>query len=377
MRVDWRFKTAGYAGWLAIAAPTAVDIRAGHLTGVRAVVWVGAFVLFGAVYAVYLRPDPLHQRRAAALAAVATLAAAGLSMVLTSVGLMKYLASITLTIVAGELPYLFSRRIVWIWIAVQSFVLGAVFWISFGSVAGLAGGSAYAGFQVFALGRTWLELRERSARRELARANSELRGTRALLAESSRVAERLRISRDLHDSLGHHLAALSLQLDVAARKIDGPAADHVQQAHAITRLLLTDVRSVVGELRDRGRIELSAAIRSLAAQDGAPRVHVDVPDTLFVETPAQANALLRCAQEIVTNAMRHANAQNAWIRVAASAGGIELEARDDGAGAATLAPGHGLNGMRERFEELGGSIEFSTSPGQGFTVRAFIPEPAQ
>jgi signal transduction histidine kinase len=373
MREDWRFKTAAYAGWLAIAVPTIVDIRAGHLTGLRALAWATAFLVFGATYAAYLRPASPDRRRSAAIPSIATLAVAGLTMVLTSVGLMKYLASITLTIVAGELPYLFSPRIVWMWVAAQSVVLGAVFWISFGWVSGLAGGSAYAGFQVFALGRAWVELRERAAREELARANAELRATRALLAESSRVAERLRISRDLHDSLGHHLTALSLQLDVAARKIDGPVADHVQAAHAITRLLLTDLRSVVGQLRDRGHIDLSGAIRSLEAMDGLPRVHVDVPDTLCVESPGQANALLRCAQEIVTNAVRHARAQNVWIRLAPGPGGIELDARDDGIGAARLRPGHGLNGMRERFEEHGGNVEFSAAAGRGFAVRAFMP----
>lgn len=373
MREDWRFKIAGYVGWFAIAAPTLVDIRAGHLTGPRAAIWGTAFVVFGAVYAAYMRPDMPHQRRFLGIASIATLTAAGLTMVLTSIGLMKYLASITLTIVAGELPYLFSRRVVWAWVGIQSLVLGGVFWLSFGWVAGLAGGAAYAGFQVFALGRTWLELRERTARRHLAMANSELRATRALLAESTRVGERLRIARDLHDSLGHHLTALSLQLDVAARKTAGPAAAHVQEAHAIARLLLTDVRNVVGDLRGQDEVDLSSAIRALATKDGMPRVHIEMPETLYAETPAQANTLLRCAQEIITNAMRHAGAQNVWIRLEAGTDGIRLEAHDDGAGSATLTTAHGLNGMRERFEEHGGRVEFSTAAGRGFGVRAFLP----
>ena len=104
-----------------------------------------------------------------------------------------------------------------------------------------------------------------------------------------------------------------------------------------------------------------------------PRVHIEVPDTLYAETPAQANALLRCAQEVVTNALRHAHAQNVWIRLAPAERGIQLEARDDGAGTATLTPGHGLSGMRERFEEHGGRVEFSTAAGHGFAVRAFMP----
>lgn len=378
MREDWRFKMAGYVGWLAIAAPTLVDIRAGRLAGPRALVWGLAFLVFGAMYAAHLRPDTLPQRRARGIVSIVALTAAGLTMVLTSIGLMKYLASITLTIVAGELPYLLSRRQVWAWVAIQSLALGGIFWLSFGWVAGLAGGAAYAGFQVFALGRSWLELRERVARQSLSLANAELHATRTLLAESTRVGERLRIARDLHDSLGHHLTALSLQLDVAARKIEGPAAAHVREAHAIARLLLTDVRNVVSQLRGKDRIELSSAIRSLTTNDGVPCVHIEAPDTLHTETAGQANALLRCAQEIVTNAMRHAHAQNVWIRLAEGNDGIQLDARDDGAGSVAFAPGHGLNGMRERFEEHGGHVEFSTEAGRGFAVRAFMPrmEPA-
>lgn len=378
MHMNWRYKTAGYAGWLAIAAPTFADIWSGQLVGVRAAVWACAFIVFGAVYLVYLRPQHPFQRRLVALGSIATLTVAGLTMVIVSVGLMKYLASITLTIVAGELPYLLPRRIVWVWIALQSLALATVFWLSFGWVSGLAGGCAYAGFQVFALGKAWLEIRERMARRELARANAELNATRALLAERTRITERLRIARDLHDSLGHHLTALSLQLDVASRKLDGPAATHVDEALAIARLLLSDVRTVVGELRDRSPIDLAAAIESLATFDSLPRVHVRVSEVLSLDTPEQANALLRSAQEVVTNAIRHAHAQNIWLEVSSTDRGIQLDARDDGGGATALTLGHGLSGIRERFEEHDGTVEFSTASGQGFAVHAFMPrrEPA-
>jgi signal transduction histidine kinase len=378
MRGGWQFKSAGYVGWLAIALPTWVDISSGDLRGLRAAVWVAAFVVFGVTYAAYLRPDPQHSRRPSTIWSLAAMTAAALTMVLTSVGLMKYLASVTLTIVAGELPYVLTKRSVSVWVGVQSVVLAVTFGYSFGWVSGLAGGCAYAGFQIFALGRAWSEQRERLAREELARANAELRATRALFAESSRVAERLRISRDLHDSLGHHLTALSLQLDVASRKSEGAAASHVQQAHAITRLLLTDVRDVVGQLRHHGRTQPAEALRALATTESIPNVHLEVGDELTVDTPAHAIVLLRCVQEIVTNTRRHARAQNLWITVTSAVEGIELCARDDGAGAEMLEEGHGLRGMRERFAEHGGRIEFDTRAGRGFVVRALLPraEPA-
>lgn len=374
MQTDWRFKAAGFCAWLAIAAPAGADIYAGLLAGPAAMAWVAAFVVFGVAYALYLRPataDGPH--RAQPLTTVAILMAAAMTMTVTSAGLMKYLTSVSLTIVAGELPYLLPPRLVWTWVAIQSAALAAVFWLSFGWVSGVAGGLAYTGFQVLALGRAWLELRERQARQALAVANAELRGTQALLAESSRVAERLRISRDLHDSMGHHLTALSVQLDLVGRQLDGAAADQVREAHAITRLLLADVRNVVGELRSDVAIDLRSAMIALAAPEGDPRVLVDVPERLSVDSPAHANTLLRCAQEMVTNAVRHAQARNIRILVTGHSAGIELQGSDDGIGAAVLVPGHGLNGMRERLECQGGSLAVSTAPGHGVALRAFIP----
>lgn len=374
MLADWRFKAAGFCGWLAVAVPTFVDIRSGQLAGPAALAWMTAFLTFGVTYAFYLRPVAATGRhRVRSLIALSLLTVAGMVMVVTSAGLMKYLASVTLTIVAGELPYVMPAPLVWTWVMAQSAILGMVFWVSFGWVSGVAGGFSYAGFQVLALGRAFSELRERQARQEQSRVLAALRATQALLAESSRVAERLRISRDLHDSMGHHLTALSLQLDVAARQLDGPHAERIHEAHAITRLLLADVRSMVGDLRDDAAIDVSAALAALASSEGEPRVHVEIPPALSIDTPVQANTLLRCAQEIVTNAVRHANARNVWIRLTQTAEGIELKGHDDGDGAPGLVLGHGLRGMRERFEDYGGSLSLTTTPGEGFTIRAVMP----
>src|SRR5262245_17423981 len=152
MREEWRYKVGGFIAWLAIVTLTLGDMRTGVLSGSNAWLWAAASALFGVTYALYLRPPTRQHRRSATAASLAVLAAAGFTMVLTSAGLMKYVASITLTIVAGELPFVFSHRTVWLWVTVQIVALSAVFWVSFGSFAGLAGGLAYAGFQVLSLG---------------------------------------------------------------------------------------------------------------------------------------------------------------------------------------------------------------------------------
>jgi signal transduction histidine kinase len=244
-----------------------------------------------------------------------------------------------------------------------------------GAADAIAFGLGAAGFQMFASLTTALMLREASARAALARANAELLATRALLAESSRAGERLRIARDLHDTLGHHLTALSLQLDVASRLATGDAAGHVGRAHAVTRLLLAEVRSVVGEIRDRGAVDVAQAIRALATGRTALDIHVDVPDRLTLDDGAQAQSLMRCVQEIITNTARHANARHLWIALEETAHGVELRAHDDGQGAAAIACGNGLTGMRERFAEYSGRVEFTARAGGGFEVRGFMPTP--
>ena len=119
-----------------------------------------------------------------------------------------------------------------------------------------------------------------------------------------------------------------------------------------------------------GRIDLSAVLRPLATTSAVPRVHLEMPEPLYLDDPAHDNAWLRCVQEIPTNATRHAGARYLWIEFGQDGDGITLHARDDGVGVAELKSRHGLTGMRERIEARGGRVEFNTVPGRGFEVRA-------
>ena len=89
--------------------------------------------------------------------------------------------------------------------------------------------------------------------------------------------------------------------------------------------------------------------------------------------PQRAQSLLRCAQELMTNAARHSGAQNLWLVLRRCDAGIELSAHDDGCGAANIAPGGGLTGMAARFRELGGRFEIDSEPERGFRVTAWLP----
>ena len=99
-------------------------------------------------------------------------------------------------------------------------------------------------------------------------------------------------------------------------------------------------------------------------------------DMVMVD-PEQAHLLLRCVQEIITNSVRHAQAQNLWIRLSMAQDGVAMSARDDGRGVNSVQVGNGLRGMNERLTQLGGKLEVESQRGAGFTLHAWIPTEAK
>jgi len=340
------------------------------------------FVAFGILFWVNTRePATVVSRRRIALLAV-------------QIGLALILSTDLLYLVAAEVPLVMPPRAAARWITIQ-LALTTVAGVLLARTDGFEVASGYAtlpratavvltlvgvlagqGFTYCAGYMAATEARSRSA---LARLNAELRGTQALLADSSRLAERVQISRELHDTIGHHLTVLSVNLELA-RQLAGSAGggdralQALSEAQDVTRLLLSDVRAVVGALREDRSIDLRLALEGLAAGTTEPHVHLAFPSGVAVRDPAQAHALFRCAQEAITNTVRHAGARNLWIEVATSPdGGLELSARDDGQGAGAVEPGNGLRGMRERLEEVGGRLRIEAAPRGGFALHASLP----
>lgn len=214
-------------------------------------------------------------------------------------------------------------------------------------------------------------VREQRMRRELTEAHVDLRAATVLLSESARTAERLRISRDLHDLVGHQLTVLTLELEAARHREGEQARAHVERANRVARDLLTDVRATVGDLR-AGPSDLREALRSVVRDLPGLAVTVHVDPEVRVDGD-QASALVRAVQEIVTNAIRHSGAGTLSIHVAADASGVVLTAVDDGRGADEPVPGNGLRGLVERFEALGGDVSFGGLEGFRVTVRVPVP----
>ena len=231
----------------------------------------------------------------------------------------------------------------------------------------------FLGISLFAFMSSIVVLHQNAARDELRRVNSELRATQALLAENTRIAERVRIARELHDLVGHHLTALTLNLEVVTHLVDGKVLEHVQQAHSLARLLLADVREVVSDMRQDDMVNLAEALNTLIEGVPKPRIHLDLPAEAVMTEPQRAQVLLRCVQEMITNSVRHARARNLWIRLSIKAEGLAMSARDDGVGADKVAAGNGLLGMAERLRQLGGKLEIESEPGAGFALHAWLP----
>ena len=285
------------------------------------------------------------------------------------------LGSILMMVAAGVIPWMLPARYGVLWLLVSQLAVAPVYYVllRFPLFEAVMQSLLYGGFSMFIFVTSLVARQQTDAREEQRQLNTELRATRVLLAESARVNERTRISRELHDLLGHHLTALSLNLEVAGHITEGRAQEHVHQAHTLAKLLLTDVREAVSQLRDSGAIDLAAALRPLTQRVPSLDIHLDVPSPLNVEDPERAHVLLRCTQEIITNAVRHAGARNLWITVRREAGGVSLEARDDGNGADGIMVGNGLRGMRERLQQCGGELQIETHRGQGFRLRASVP----
>jgi len=202
--------------------------------------------------------------------------------------------------------------------------------------------------------------------------------------------ERLRIARELHDAVGHHVALISVQAGAMGYLLDTDldkareSLAHIQRA---SESALEELRLTVGLLRQPGDIEptepagglgsLGELIDSFAAT--GLRVTCDVTGQVRQLPEAVDLTAYRMIQESLTNTAKHAAGASAAIRLAFQPGVLALAVEDDGpfiAGDAEVVEGHGIIGMRERAAALGGWLTAGPQSGGGFRVLAELPAPA-
>ncbi len=193
--------------------------------------------------------------------------------------------------------------------------------------------------------------------------------------------ERARISRDIHDALGHTLTSLNIQLDVAETMYDKnqtTARQALAAAKDLAANSLSDVRQSVHMIReqDGSPFDLQSAVVGLVSRARRNReiaidLSIDAPELPLIK----AHNLFCVIQESLTNAQRHSHATKIQIELKQETDNILLQIKDDGAGfdLGTCDQGLGLKSMQERIESLGGTLKIATSPASGTAVQVCVP----
>lgn len=210
--------------------------------------------------------------------------------------------------------------------------------------------------------------------------NEELLKARAEVARLAVADERERFARDLHDLLGHTLSVIALKAELAGRLLpERPeqAAVEVGEVEQVARKALGEVRDAVsGYHRPTLDSELAGARMALSAAG----IEVEVQRPTVVLDPAVEAVLGWAVREGATNVVRHSGASRVVFAVQVGVSDAELEVLDDGPGDAGQensrnggGEGHGLDGLAERVQRLGGSMEAGARHGGGYRLAVQVP----
>lgn len=364
-------RSAGLVAATLSAVPPAA--RAFHSMRLESFAFVVPLVVFVASFLLALNEAQPKSRRRAALLVEAAASISFAALVRGGFG------GTLLVAVAGQAPFFFDRGRALAIVLAQTAGLAAIHGTRASVTDAMVATGSYLAFQLFAMGAAVLADREAKARGELALAHAELLATREVFAATARSGERLRIARDLHDTMGHRLTALRLQLEVAKNSAGEQKEEAIATSSEVARLLLGEVREVVSSMRKDADapVDLESILSHLVRAVPRPKIALAIDRAAHGVDAAMAEAILRFVQEAVTNAARHAQAETLEIDIAAEGDAMRVTARDDGRGTESIHEGNGLRGLRERVEELGGSLAIDRPDGGGLRLRAFVPTKAR
>jgi signal transduction histidine kinase len=217
--------------------------------------------------------------------------------------------------------------------------------------------------------------------REAQRRAEEAERTRDEMARRRAVEERLRIARELHDSLTHSISVIKVQAGVAAHLARTNGEEPAEALLAIQEAssdAVRELRATLDVLRrddepDGNGVELLPALVERARSSGLPTTYTVSGDRRPLP-PEVDKAAYRVVQEALTNVTRHAGRASASVQITYGTGALTVRVDDDGAGSRRQpVPGYGLVGMRERVTALGGSLRAEPGASRGFTVLAELP----
>ncbi len=199
--------------------------------------------------------------------------------------------------------------------------------------------------------------------------------------------ERIRLAQQLHDGSIQDLYGVFYMMQEAKNWTAEPGQQAIEKALELIKQINDNLSFIIGELRPSTltHLGLNQAIQSHSAslEERFPRlaIHLDLMDEAQVLPPPIRLALFRIYQNLMSNILRHSEAQHVWVRTQLQPGSVILEVQDNGKGfkvpsswISLVRQGRfGLAGIVERVEALNGQIEFDTSPGKGTLVRVTIP----
>lgn len=280
--------------------------------------------------------------------------------------------AILMTICVAQLPYYTSIRNSVLISTPLSAPLWLIYQFGWGDSYAWVSAILFWAFNLFSIVTMGTRLRETEAlERELA-INRELRATQMLLEEASKQNERTRIARNIHDLIGHHLTALSINLQVASRKAGDDLKPTLEKSQSITKLLLSDVREAVSDLRDSAVLDIENALQSLAYRSADKQVEVRCQQNLGIQAIDIAEAVLRISQEAVTNFLKHSNGNRQSISLSRQGNTLCLFIEDNGS-AQHFKEGNGLTGMQERANDLGAEL-IVEAKGKGFNLQLTLED---
>ena len=224
---------------------------------------------------------------------------------------------------------------------------------------------------------------------ELEQAHRRLQSYADQVEELAVVRERTRLAREIHDTLGHYLSILSIQLETIAKlqeRDPARASVEIAEARRVAAQSMQEVRNAVVALRPTSiaTLGLAEALAQLGEEfeRGSPEtaLTLDLETELPALAPDIAVALYRAVQEALTNIRKHARASKVLLRLRYEEGALELLAQDNGRGTmpgdAALEGGFGLVGLRERVELLGGQLWHGPAEQGGYRLLVRVPVPS-
>jgi len=368
LRKDWLLHMSGFLTWSVVSyiSLSGLDINLEYFLKVTGS--IGFYILFAWV---------ISSERGTHLLRNRVLVTCQIMLIFPLIyGDKNHITPILLVLIATQLPSMLERKqalLVILSISVVHFIL--VF--NGGFVNTFFHVLIFFMLQIFGFSSLEIMLREQRAKEELAAINQELLATRFMLKASSQKQERLRISRDLHDVIGHQLTALSLNLEVARHQVPDEFKPLLQENLQLAKTLLTDVRHVVKEMRDEEQFDLAVNLTNLVSQ--LPDCELIIQSPLVIDSLRLKQQLMFCLQEGISNALRHGKASKLILTYEKIDGGLVIELVDNGiglSGGGTCVFGSGLTGMEERLEDFNGTVDLAnrSSATSGSTLKLTVED---